>query len=126
MNITKGMFYSMSEFDPKNCPIGLLHEHELKHTRDLLNMAIERIEERIETFKEGVDEHFASVDKRFDALEKQVARIKSDIPEIVDNRIKDNNGMKALSIVKWVLFTVGGSILITLLTKLALQTFNLG
>lgn len=116
----------MSEFDPKNCPIGLLHENDLKHSRDLLNMAIERIEERIETFKEGVDEHFASVDKRFDALEKQVTQLKKDIPEMVDERIKDNNGMKALNIVKWVVFTVGGSILITLLTKLALQAFSLG
>lgn len=114
-----------ADFDPKNCPIGLIHENELKHSRDLLNMAIERIEERIETFKEGVDEHFAVMDKRFDHLEKQFTQLKEEIPSVIDTRIKQNVGNKVLNMIKWIVFTLGGSLVITLVTKLVVQAFKL-
>lgn len=123
----------MAEFDSKNCPVGLVHEKEIEHTRNILNMAIQRIEEKIETVTKDVNEgfaevstHFDAVDKRFDALEKKVSQLKEDLPDTIDARIKQNNGAKALNFVKWVVITVGGSIAITVLTKLALQVFKLG
>lgn len=122
----------MAEFDSKNCPMGLVHEKEIEHTRNLLDMAIKRIEEKIETIKTDVNEgfaevnnHFDSVDRRFDDLEKKVSQIKNDLPETIDSRIRQNNGAKALNFVKWVVITVGGSIVISILTKLALQIFSL-
>ena len=122
----------MAEFDSKNCPMGLVHEKEIEHTRNLLNMAIQRIEGKIETVTKDVNEgfaevstHFDAVDKRFDALEKKVSQLKEDLPDTIDSRIKQNNGAKALNFIKWVVITVGGSIVITIMTKLALQAFKL-
>ena len=122
----------MAEFDSKNCPMGLVHEKEIEHTRNLLNMAIQRIEEKIETVTKDVNEgfaevstHFDAVDKRFDALEKKVSQLKEDLRDTIDSRIKQNNGAKALNFIKWVVITVGGSIVITIMTKLALQVFKL-
>ncbi len=122
----------MAEFDSKNCPMGLVHEKEIEHTRNLLNMAIQRIEEKIETVTKDVNEgfaevstHFDAVDKRFDALERKVSQLKEDLPDTIDSRIKQNNGAKALNFIKWVVITVGGSIVITIMTKLALQVFKL-
>lgn len=122
----------MAEFDSKNCPMGLVHEKEIEHTRNLLNMAIQRIEEKIETVTKDVNEgfaevstHFDAIDKRFDALERKVSQLKEDLPDTIDSRIKQNNGAKALNFIKWVVITVGGSIVITIMTKLALQVFKL-
>ena len=123
----------MAEFDSKNCPVGLVHEKEIEHTRNLLNMAIQRIEEKIETVTKDVNDgfaevgtHFETIDKRFDALEKKVSQIKEDLPKTIDDRIKQNNGAKALNFVKWVILTLGGSLVIAIMTKLSLQVFKLG
>lgn len=122
----------MAEFDSKNCPMGLVHEKEIEHTRNLLDMAIQRIEEKIETVTNDVNKgfaevnnHFDSVDKRFDELERKVSQIKQELPDTIDSRIRQNNGAKALNFVKWIVITVGGSIVISIMTKLALQVFKL-
>ena len=95
-------------------------------------MARQRIEEKIETVTKDVNEgfaevstHFDAVDKRFDALERKVSQLKEDLPDTIDSRIKQNNGAKALNFIKWVVITVGGSIVITIMTMLALQVFKL-
>ena len=62
----------MSEFDPKNCPLGLVHQKEIEYTKDLLDMAIKRIEEKIETGFSSIDSKFNGVDKRFDGVDERL------------------------------------------------------
>ena len=122
----------MPEFDPNNCPIGLVHEKDIPHNREMFEMAIQRIEDHIATVKQdvnegfaNVNEHFESVDKRFDILEKKLNKVEEDLPSTIDERINSNTGAKALNILKWVIVSLGGSITITIITRLILNSIHL-
>lgn len=129
-----------SNFNPNSCPIGILNEKRIENLGDHVNMAIERLTEKVGEVKEDIttlsnnmdkkfesmDSRFAtidgkleSVDKKFDAMEdkfnNRVSDLKSKIPEMVDDEMDHKKGAAASAIIKWVFSGLIGGVLISVL-----------
>lgn len=114
------------------CPEGIKNEKAIENIKDKFDMAIERIEEKITDIKSqmkvgfsDVNNQLSSVDKRFDKLEKRFDEMKETLPGTIDKRIENYTGNRILSVIKWVVFTLGGSISITLITKIIVNSLSL-
>lgn len=129
-----------SNFNPNSCPIGILNEKRIENLGDHVNMAIDRLTEKVGEVKEDIttlsnnmdkkfesmDSRFAtidgkleSVDKKFDAMEdkfnNRVSDLKSKIPEMVDDEMDHKKGAVASAIIKWVFSGLIGGVLISVL-----------
>lgn len=114
------------------CPEGIKNEKAIENIKDKFEMAIERIEEKITDIKSqmkvgfsDVNSQLSAVDKRFDKLEKRIDEMKEELPLTIDKRIESYNGSRVINVIKWIVITLGGSVTITLVTRLILQSLNL-
>ena len=114
------------------CPEGIKNEKAIENIKDKFDMAIERIEEKITDIKSqmkvgfsDVNSQLSSVDKRFDKLEKRFDEMKEALPGTIDKRIENYTGNRILNVIKWVVFTLGGSVSITLITKIIVNSLSL-
>lgn len=116
----------MNDFNPKDCPVGIANDSKIDRVGDKLDMAIQRIEEKITDLKEDVSKGFSDVNGKLDNLEDRFNQFEETVDSRIDKRIKENTTNKVMTVLKWIIFTAGGSILITVLTKLILSAFKLG
>ena len=114
------------------CPEGIKNEKAIENIKDRMEMAIERIEEKITDIKSqmkvgfsDVNSQLSAVDKRFDKLERRIDEIKEELPVEIDRRIASYTGNRVLNVIKWIVITLGGSVTITLVTKLILNSLSL-
>lgn len=114
------------------CPEGIKNEKAIENIKDKFDMAIERIEEKITDIKSqmkvgfsDVNSQLMAVDKRFDKLEKRIDEMKETLPGTIDKRIENYTGNRILNVIKWVVFTLGGSVSITLITKIIVNSLSL-
>lgn len=119
----------MNDFNPKDCPVGIANDSKIDRVGDRLDMAIQRIEEKITDLKEDVNKGFSDMNDKLDNLESRFNTYEAGVPEqietIVEKKIKENTANKVMTVIKWLIFTAGGSILITVLTKLILTALKM-
>ncbi len=113
-----------SDFDPNSCPVGISNEKEIYRLGDKLDMAIERLTEKVSEIKEDVaslsdnmDKKFESVDKKFDEMNHKIDDMKKEMPELVHDEIDRERGADASAAIRWVLTGVVGSVIIALATS---------
>ena len=115
----------MSTEDYSNCPVGIANRKEIEKTEDKFAMAIQRIEEKLSDLKEDVSNGFSDVNRKLDKVDDRFNDLEANLPNMIDDRIKQNTSNKILSIVKWVVVSLFGSVTITLVTRLILQAAKL-
>lgn len=84
----------MSEFDPVNCPVGIKNCAEIDKVKDRLDMAIERVEEKIHDMKQDLslrmEDGFSNVEGKLDVLDNNVKALDGRLTTMdgtLDNRI---------------------------------------
>ena len=100
------------DWNPEKCPLGIKHEEQIDSTRKMVEIMVQRIEEKVDDLKDDVSKGFANVDERFNTLEDRFTNLKNNLPETIDDRIKHNEEKKAASVSKWVLVSLIGSTII--------------
>ena len=98
--------------DFNKCPIGVKHDQQIEGLKEIFNMAIQRLEEKVDSIQEDVNEGFANVDNRFNSLEERFTNLEDSLPETIDDRIKDQHNKTAGAVAKWVLVSLIGSTII--------------
>ena len=139
-----------SNFNPNSCPIGILNEKRIENLGDHVNMAIERLTDKVGEVKEDIttlsnsmdkkfdsmDQRFAaidskleSVDNKFDSIEDRfndrMSELKNHIPSIVDDEIDRKKGDAAAAVIKWVFSGLLGGVLISVLISWAKMKLGL-
>ena len=125
---------SNGDFNPTTCPVGIVNEKNIENLGDRLDMAIERLTEKVTEMKEDItslsknmdknfntmESKFEGVDKRFDSMEekfdKKINNLKDSIPDIIDSRIENKKDHTARSILTWIFTGAGATIAISLFT----------
>lgn len=115
----------MSDFNPKDCPVGIANDNKIERVGDRLDMAIQRIEEKITDLKEDVNKGFSDMNNKLDNLEDRFNQFEETVDSKIDKRIKENTANKVMTVLKWIIFTAGGSILIAVLTRMILAALKL-
>lgn len=119
----------MTDFNPQDCPVGIANKSNIDRVGDRLDMAIQRIEEKITDLKDDVNRGFSDMNSKLDNLESRFNTYEAGVPEqietIVEKKIKENTANKVMTVIKWLIFTAGGSILITVITKMILAALKL-
>lgn len=120
------------DFDPNSCPVGIGNQKDINRLGDRLDMAIERLTERVSEVKEDVatlssniDKKFEAVDKKFDTVNDKIEGLKKDVPDIVNEEIDKKRGATAGQAIKWLLTGVIGSIIIGLATAYIKSKFGI-
>jgi len=108
----------MSEFDPVNCPVGIKNCAEIDKVKDKLDMAIERLEEKMMDMREDLtmrmNEGFSNLEDKLDtvdttvkALDGRITTMDGTLDARIDSRIEMNLEMKkgkaAASAWKWLI-----------------------
>lgn len=119
----------MNDFDPKDCPVGIANENKIDRVGDKLDMAIQRIEEKINDLKDDMNKGFSDMNdklnnlkSRFDTYENVTL---SQVEALIEKKIKENTANKVMTVIKWLIITAGGSILIAVLTKMILAALKI-
>ena len=125
---------SGSDFNPNNCPVGIVNEKNIENLGDRFDMAIERLTEKVTEMKEDItslsrnmdknfntmESKFEGVDRRFDSMEdkfdKKINNLKDSIPDIIDSRIENRKDHTARSILTWIFTGAGATIIISIAT----------
>ena len=125
---------SNGDFNPNNCPVGIVNEKNIENLGDRFDIAIERLTEEVTEMKEDItslsktmdknfntmESKFEGVDKRFDSMEekfdKKINNLKDSIPDIIDSRIENKKDHTARSILTWIFTGAGATIAISLFT----------
>lgn len=130
----------MSEFDPINCPVGIKNCAEIDKVKDKLDMAIERLEEKIGDMKEDLttrmNEGFSNVEEKLDTLGGQVNSLDSRITTMdgtldaridarIDTKLEIKKGKAAASAWKWILTGFCIPIAIAVITAVIKNLFNI-
>ena len=119
----------MTDFNPQDCPVGIANKSNIDRVGDRLDMAIQRIEEKITDLKDDVNRGFSDMNSKLDNLESRFYTYEAGVPEqietIVEKKIKENTANKVMTVIKWLIFTAGGSILITVITKMILAALKI-
>lgn len=111
----------MADIDFKSCPIGIKNEAEIRNTNDRMGLIMQRLEEKLDDVKISI----TSIDSRLDVMENKIEDIQSSLPSVIDEEIKRHNNKNAMSIIRWVVVTLCGSVTITVLGKMILAAMQL-
>ena len=132
-----------NEFDPKECPVGITNSKDIQYLGERLDMAIERLTEKvsdmkqdIETLNTNMNDKFEKVDKRFDSMDKKIDSFKKemdskieglreDMPSEIDREINNIKGKTAVKAWVWIFVGVGGSAVIYLVSRAIARLFGL-
>lgn len=120
------------EFDPRNCPVGITNSKDIENLGDKLDMAIERLTEKvgemredITTLSSNIDEKFEKVDSRFDEMNLKIESIKDEIPQRIDEELERLKGKKASKAWAWIFVGVGGSAIIYIVSRAIAKVLGL-
>jgi seryl-tRNA synthetase len=106
----------MDEIDTKVIQNEIL----LKSLDEKISMKIENLMEEIQRTNQKIDK----LDKKIDRVSSDVKDLQEKLPDLVDERIKNNKVNKVYSVFRWIVTSVVGSVAIAVLTKLL--TSNIG
>ena len=103
----------MADFDPKNCPVGITNEKNLEKIDTKFEMAIQRLEEKLDDMGKNMEKGFSITNGKLTELEKALTDLNDKLPAKIDERIEAKRNNRAWEIVKWVIVTIGGSVVLT-------------
>lgn len=133
-----------AEFDPKECPVGITNTKDIQYLGERLDMAIERLTEKvgdmkqdIETLNTNMNDKFEKVDKRFDSTDKKIDSfkkemdskiegLKAEMPSEIDKEINNLKGKTAVKAWLWIFVGVGGSAIIYVISRAVARLVGLG
>lgn len=101
------------DFDPKNCPVGITNEKNLEKIDTKFEMAIQRLEEKLDTLDKNMEKGFSIMNDKFTKLENRLDEMDKNLPAKIDERIEEKRNSSAWGIIKWVLVSIGGSVLVS-------------
>ena len=119
-----------TDFDPKDCPVGLSNSKDIHYLGKEMNMAIKALTDKIGDMKQEIttlndtmNTKFDKMDARFDVMDtkmealksemdSKIESIKSAMPEEIDKEVNSMKGKTAVKAWVWVLCGVGGSAII--------------
>ena len=118
----------MSEFNPKDCPVGITNEKNVEKLGVRFDIMMQRLDEKMDEMKNDIaslskkiDKNSIDMDKRFDAMEEKfetkLEEVKRNVPETVDKKIEDYKNKQSGKLVRWFFGGVVSSIFIALATS---------
>lgn len=123
-----------NKFEPNDCPIGISNNKSIENLGDRVDMAIERLTEKVGELKEditslsknvdkkfdSIDEKIENVDKKIDSMEdkfyERMSELKKKIPATVEAEIDKKKANAAAAAIKWMLCGILGTILVSVAT----------
>lgn len=121
-----------TNFEPNNCPVGISNHKDIIGLGDRLDMAIERLTEKVSEVKEdlsclstNMDKKFEAVDERFNDTNQKIDDLRKQIPSMVNDEIEKKRGSSASQAIKWLLTGVVGSVVIAIVTAYVRSKFGL-
>ena len=142
----------MSEFIPADCPVGIKNSKNLENQKDRLTMALERFEEKlgdvktsVETLNDDMTKHLAQIESKLDnniqetrtAIERagmaernanraheRIDKIKQTFDKNVELKMGAIKRDKVFSIVQWIFVTLGGSLVVAVITSIVLTSLT--
>lgn len=121
-----------TNFDPNSCPVGIGNQKDIVSLGDKVDMAIERLSEKVSEVKKdlaslsvNMDKKFDAVDERFDDTNEKIDELREKIPDIVNDEIEKKRGNSASQAIKWLLTGVVGSIVIAIVTAYVRSRFGI-
>lgn len=113
----------MTDFDPKNCPVGISNEKQIENVEDKFEMAIQRLEEKLDDMKNNMEKGFSSVNKNIDKLNGRLNDLEAKLPEMIDDRIEAKRHTRAWEVMKWIIVSLLGSAAIAVVSKAVVSLF---
>ena len=92
---------------------------------DKMDIIIKNMEEHIEEMHKSMNEQFSKLDKKIDGVSEDLQQLRDELPNTIDERIRNNTSNNIVNLVKWLVITVGGSIFITVMTRFVIQFIGL-
>ena len=118
-----------TEFDPKTCPVGISNEKSIENVGDKLDMAIQRLEEKMDDMKEDLSTRmttgFTDVNGKLDKLDSEVTNFKNSLDDRIETKVKQLQGAFSAKIIGWVVAGLGGAVAIAVVTSLVLKALHL-
>lgn len=106
----------MDEYSEK-----VIRNEELLRSLDTkISMKIESIMEEIQRTNQKIDK----LDRKIDKVSSDVKDLQEKLPDLVDERIKDNKVNKVYSVFRWIVTSVVGTVAVSVLVKIL--TMNIG
>ena len=113
--------------DCSQCSYYIENKKDIEATNERVSLMLDSIEQKIDNMAEinemnfrKVEENVSQVDNRLTVvhsdLETKITNLNRNIPSMVDERIKNNTLTKAFNVMKWVVVSLGGSVLIAMAT----------
>lgn len=119
----------MADFDPYSCPVGVGNEKSITYVGEKLDMAIARLEEKMEDMKTDLtnqmDSGFSSMNEKLDKVDKRLTTLENGLDEKIEGKVKQLHNNIVLKIVAWVFGTCGLSVVISLVSKYAANLLHL-
>lgn len=104
----------------KGCFVGLQNQKELEKTNMRFEMIIDNLNQTIANLGASMDEKFDELNKKINKIDNKIDTLQGSIPEkineVVDLKMKNN----VFNTFKWIVFTLGGSVSIAVITKFVL------
>ena len=117
------------EFDPSTCPIGKVNEKSITHVGEKLNMAIERLEEKMDDMKSDLMTHmntnFSNVNNKLDAMDERLTSLENGLDSKIDGEIKHFHNKMLMRVFAWIFGGLGAAVVISVVTKYVLRALNL-
>lgn len=137
----------MNDFEPENCPVGIRNCSEIERVKDRLDMATERLEEKIvglqedltqrtDSLTDRMDEGFKHVSGQLEKLNDTITSVKADtdkrideVEKSIDQKIEDKlekkKGKAATDAWKWIFTGLFGSVFMKILYDVVAQLLGL-
>nr|DAL61229.1 MAG TPA_asm: Protein of unknown function (DUF1640) [Caudoviricetes sp.] len=120
---------SNNEFDPSTCPIGRVNEKSIKFMGEKLDMAITRLEEKMDDMKSDLTSHmnegFTNINEKLDKVEVRMTSLENGLDERIEGKIKQSHNNSILKIVGWTFGSCGAAVVIAVATRFVLNLFHL-
>lgn len=119
----------MSEFNPKDCPIGITNEKNVEKLGIRFDIMMQRLDEKMDEMKNDIaslskkiDKNSSEMDKRFDTMEEKfetkLEEVKRSVPDTVDEKIENYKNKQSGKLVRWLFSGVIGGVFIALATSI--------
>lgn len=119
----------MADFNPHECPVGIANEKAIMYAGERLDMAIERLEEKMEDMKSDLtaqmNSGFSSMNEKLDNVDHRLTALENGIDDKVEKKVKQKHNDIVLSIMGWVFGSLGAAIVISVVTKMITNALHL-
>lgn len=103
------------------CPLGIKNEQEIIKTQETFKMALERVGEKLSNLKDDVAQGFEDVNGRLDKIEGRLNDYENNLGTEIDKRIHQDMSERAFSLIRWVVVSLGGTVVISVIANLIMQ-----